>query len=90
MDLRFLPDLPANPRSRAIANAIIDLGHTIGIRVIAERVESASQAEFFLQKCDGIQGYYVATPMTAEEMGPWLRSYVAKPGAVRREVPAVH
>jgi len=89
VDLRFLPDLPANPRSRAIAGAIIDLGHTIGIRVIAERVESASQAEFFLQKCDGIQGYYVATPMTAEEMGPWLRGYVAKPAAVRREVPAV-
>ena len=90
LDLRFLPDLPSDPRSRAIAAAIIGLGHTLGIRVIAERVESASQAEFFLQKCDGIQGYHVATPMTAEEMGPWLRSYVAKPAAVRRKAPAVH
>jgi diguanylate cyclase (GGDEF)-like protein/PAS domain S-box-containing protein len=90
IDLRFLPDLPADPRSRAIASAIIGLGHTLGIRVIAERVESASQAEFFLQQCDGIQGYYVATPMTAEEMGPWLQRYVAPAGGVRPNEPAMH
>jgi len=76
LDLRFLPDLPDDPKSRAIASAIIGLGHTLGVRVIAERVESAPQAEFFMQECDGIQGYYVATPMTAEEMGPWLQRYV--------------
>jgi diguanylate cyclase (GGDEF)-like protein/PAS domain S-box-containing protein len=75
LDLRFLPDLPADPRSRAIATAIIDLGHTLGIRIIAERVESAPQAEFFLAHCDGIQGYHVASPMTAEKMGPWLRRH---------------
>lgn len=75
LDLRFLPDLPADPRSRAIASAIIALGHTLGIRVIAERVESAPQAEFFLAHCDGIQGYHVASPMTADEMGPWLRRH---------------
>jgi diguanylate cyclase (GGDEF)-like protein/PAS domain S-box-containing protein len=86
LDLRFLPDLPADPRSRAIASAIIGLGHTLGIRVIAERVESAPQAEFFMQECDGIQGYYVATPMTAEEMGPWLQRYV--PSVAARPVVA--
>jgi diguanylate cyclase (GGDEF)-like protein/PAS domain S-box-containing protein len=75
LDLRFLPDLPSNERSRAIASAIIELGHTLGLRIIAERVESASQAEFFLAHCDGIQGYHVASPMTAEEMGPWLRRH---------------
>lgn len=77
LDMRFLPDLPADPRSRAIASAIIALGHTLGIRVIAERVESATQAEFFLQQCDSIQGYHVATPMTADEMGRWLQRHGA-------------
>jgi diguanylate cyclase (GGDEF)-like protein/PAS domain S-box-containing protein len=75
LDLRFLPNLPTDPRSRAIATAIIALGHTLGIRVVAERVESASQAEFFLSHCDAIQGYHVAAPMPAEEMGPWLRRH---------------
>jgi len=75
LDLRFLPDLPSDPRSRAIAAAIIGLGHTLGIRVIAERVESPAQAAFFLQECDSIQGYHVAMPMTADEMGPWLHSH---------------
>ncbi len=75
LDLRFLPNLPTDPRSRAIASAIIDLGHTLGIRVIAERVESASQAEFFLAHCDGIQGYHVASPMTADKLGHWLRHH---------------
>ena len=77
LDLRFLPDLPTDPRSRAIAAAIIGLGHTLGIRVIAEHVESPAQAAFFLQQCDSIQGYHVATPMTAEEMGPWLRRHAS-------------
>jgi len=75
LDLRFLPDLPSDPRSRAIAAAIIGLGHTLGIRVIAERVESPAQAAFFLQECDSIQGYHVAKPMSADEMGPWLHSH---------------
>ena len=79
LDLRFLPDLPTDPRSRAIAAAIIELGHTLGIRVIAESVESPAQAAFFLQQCDSIQGYHVATPMTADEMGPWLHRH-ASPG----------
>jgi diguanylate cyclase (GGDEF)-like protein/PAS domain S-box-containing protein len=90
LDLRFLPNLPEDPRSRAIASAIIDLGHTLGIRVIAERVESASQAEFFLEQCDGIQGYYVATPMTAEEMGPWLKRFPVMAGGPARGIAALH
>ena len=79
LDLRFLPDLPSDPRSRAIAAAIIGLGHTLGIRVIAERVESPAQAAFFLQECDSIQGYHVARPMSAEEVGPWLHRHESTP-----------
>jgi diguanylate cyclase (GGDEF)-like protein/PAS domain S-box-containing protein len=73
LDLRYLPDLPADARSRAIATAIIDLGHNLGIQVIAEGVESATQAAFFLPQCDGIQGHHVAGTMTADEMGSWLQ-----------------
>jgi EAL domain-containing protein (putative c-di-GMP-specific phosphodiesterase class I) len=73
LDLRYLPDLPSDARSRAIATAIIDLGHNLGIQVIAEGVESATQAAFFLPQCDGIQGHHVAGTMTADEMGSWLQ-----------------
>jgi len=79
LDLRFLPDLPADPRSAAIATAIIQLGHTLGIGVVAERVESEVQAAFFRRQCDGLQGYHVAAPMTADEMGEWLQGHVVPP-----------
>jgi predicted signal transduction protein with EAL and GGDEF domain len=89
LDLRFLPELPTDPRSRAIATAIIELGHSIGIRVIAERVESATQAAFFLPQCDSIQGHHVAQPMSADEMGAWLRKRATtRQTAARLRIPA--
>jgi EAL domain-containing protein (putative c-di-GMP-specific phosphodiesterase class I) len=90
IDLRFLPQLPTDPRSRAIAAAIIELGHTLGIRIVAEQVESTEQAEFFLAKCDGIQGQYVAAPMSAEDMGPWLRAYTPRFSGHPQGIPALH
>jgi diguanylate cyclase (GGDEF)-like protein/PAS domain S-box-containing protein len=78
LDMRFLPDLPADPRSRAIATAIINLGHTLGISVVAEGIESQSQADFFRERCEGMQGFHIAAPMTADEMGVWLQAHVTE------------
>jgi EAL domain-containing protein (putative c-di-GMP-specific phosphodiesterase class I) len=77
LDLRFLPDLPTDPRSRAIVTGVSQLAHALGIRVVAERVESEQQATFLRHYCDAMQGFHFAEPMTAAEMTAWLQADAA-------------
>ena len=72
LDLRFVPDIPLDPRSCAIASGIFHLGRTLHIRAIAERVESEQQAAFLRPHCDAMQGFAFATPMPAADMTAWL------------------
>jgi diguanylate cyclase len=56
-----------------LAQAIISLGHTLKLRVIAEGVETEAQLKFLrLHKCDEVQGYYFGKPMMAEEFATML------------------
>jgi diguanylate cyclase (GGDEF)-like protein len=66
VDRSFVIDLARNTGSQAIANAIITMAHTVGIRVVAEGIETAEQANL-LRKwgCDEGQGYLFARPMPA-------------------------
>jgi diguanylate cyclase (GGDEF)-like protein/PAS domain S-box-containing protein len=75
LDLRFVPDIPANPRSCAIMAGVFHLGRTLDIRAIAERVESAAQASFVRPHCDGMQGFAFARPMAAGDMTQWLAAH---------------
>jgi EAL domain-containing protein (putative c-di-GMP-specific phosphodiesterase class I) len=74
LDLRFVPDLPTDPRSCAIASGVSQLARALGIRVVAERVESEQQAAFMRPRCDGMQGFHFATPMTVADMTAWLQT----------------
>ena len=55
-------------------HATVDLGHRLGMRVVAEGVES-SQAWDALAglACDEAQGFYLGRPMTATALAGWLR-----------------
>ena len=65
--------------ANAVVCAIIDLAHGLGIRVIAEGVESVSQAQFLQQNgCDVLQGYYIARAMTAGQLTDYLTSKEAE------------
>ena len=75
LDLRFVPDIPANPRSCAITSGVFHLGRSLDIRAIAERVESVEQASFLRPHCDGMQGFAFARPMAAEDMTEWLAAH---------------
>jgi diguanylate cyclase (GGDEF)-like protein len=56
-----------------LAQAIISLGHTLKLRVIAEGVETEAQLKFLsVHKCDEVQGYYFGRPMMAEEFAHML------------------
>ncbi len=63
IDRAFISDLEQNRHSMAIVRAVIGLGHSLKIPVLAEGVETKSQRAFLDQEgCDEIQGYLVGRP----------------------------
>ncbi|MEK9133292.1 MAG: EAL domain-containing protein, partial [Pseudomonadota bacterium] len=74
IDQSFVRDIPTDPDDAAIAQAIIAMAHSLGIRVIAEGVETAKQLAFMrAHRCDGMQGYYFSKPVPAEAMTKLLQ-----------------
>ncbi len=75
IDAAFVRDLPGSADSVAIVLAVISMGHSLGLKVIAEGVETAAQAEFLRQNgCDEVQGFHFARPMAAAEFTAWVRA----------------
>ena len=69
IDRSFITDLPADGDDLALTSAIIAMAHSIGIRVVAEGVESEQQLELLRQRnCDLVQGFLLARPMPAAEV----------------------
>jgi EAL domain-containing protein (putative c-di-GMP-specific phosphodiesterase class I) len=63
-----------DPTDRAITLAIIGLGHTLGLKVVAEGVERPREAALLREaRCDELQGYLFAKPMQAAALEDWLR-----------------
>jgi diguanylate cyclase (GGDEF)-like protein/PAS domain S-box-containing protein len=66
IDQSFVRGLPDARGDSAITGAVISLGHQLGLSVIAEGVEMATQMDFLRDKgCDAVQGYFVGRPMPA-------------------------
>ena len=70
IDKRFIDD---TPRDTAIVQAILAMARHLGLRVVAEGVETQEQADFLVaHDCDGLQGYLYARPMPLEAFITWL------------------
>ncbi len=83
IDQSFVRDIPRDPDDAAIAQAIIAIAHSLGMKVIAEGVETAKQLAFMRShKCDGVQGYHFSKPVTAEAITKLLQK--ARRVAARR------
>lgn len=78
---QFMHDVPANADSMAIAEAVIALGRSMRLSVIAEGVETEEQLRFLMLKgCDEIQGYLVSRPVPPEEIPDLVRrTYLNRP-----------
>ena len=69
IDRSFMQDIPDNPGDQAIAAAIISLGHTMDLKVVAEGVETAAQLSFLeAQGCDEAQGFLFSKPVSSEQI----------------------
>lgn len=68
IDKSFIFELLNDPKSRAIVATIISLGHNLGLKVIAEGVETKEQLETLKEMgCDEVQGYYYSQPVAAKD-----------------------
>jgi diguanylate cyclase (GGDEF)-like protein len=73
VDRSFIDNMSDDPQQMSIVTAIISLAHSIDLKVIAEGVETATQAQLLrLLRCDQIQGYLIARPQPAEELAQLL------------------
>jgi EAL domain-containing protein (putative c-di-GMP-specific phosphodiesterase class I) len=84
IDRSFLLDIVGDHGKAAIVRATIDLGHHLGLRVVAEGLETAESIAYVRAlDCDLGQGYFYAKPMPAPEAAAWLlgRSVVSSPTA---------
>ena len=73
IDRSFVSDLPAERDSAAIATAIIQMGRSLGITVIAEGVENQAQRDFLAAAgCDELQGNAVGVAMPSEALVRWV------------------
>ena len=73
IDRSFVADLEENPGAVALVSGMIDLAHALGIKVIAEGVERATQLERLeAMGCDLAQGYHFSDALAGEAMHEWL------------------
>jgi diguanylate cyclase (GGDEF)-like protein len=80
IDMQFVQGIDKNEKDRAISKVIINLAKSLGMKVIAEGVETREQLSYLNQKlCDEVQGYYYYRPMPAGEFERVLARMDAKP-----------
>jgi predicted signal transduction protein with EAL and GGDEF domain len=88
IDKSFVSDMVTNPENAAIVRSTIELGHNLGLKVVAEGVESADCLRMLARfGCDLAQGYHVAPPLTGPEIVAFMLDDAA-PGRSAWRVPA--
>jgi len=79
VDQTFIATMLGDPNAMTVVSTIISLAHLLGLRVVAEGVETQPQAQALRGlRCDELQGYLIQRPVPAEEMLHLLREW--KPG----------
>lgn len=78
IDQSFVRNITTDAEDRAIANAVIQLAHSLGMTVIAEGVEQRSQHDLLASMgCDECQGYLFAKPMPPADVPGWSAAHAS-------------
>jgi len=73
IDKSFIQDVMKEQDDASLVKAIINMAHSLGLRVIAEGVEEEAQTHFLkVENCDFSQGYFYSQPLPAEDFEAWL------------------
>jgi EAL domain-containing protein (putative c-di-GMP-specific phosphodiesterase class I) len=75
IDRSFVRELATDPSDLAIVHSVVELGHNLGLKVVAEGVEDNQSWQRLAQLgCDAGQGYYLSRPAPATELESWLQT----------------
>ena len=84
VDKAFVDGLPDDPEDAAIASTVIAMARSLGLKVVAEGVETVEQMQFLAARdCDEIQGFWLSPPLDALQCLAFIRNW--RPEAVRPE-----
>jgi len=88
IDQRFVQGIERNRNDETITQAIIALSHSLGLRCVAEGVESRAQIEFLRRHgCEEAQGYLICPPLEAAELRAWWEARASeRPAAAQPEL----
>jgi EAL domain-containing protein (putative c-di-GMP-specific phosphodiesterase class I)/CheY-like chemotaxis protein len=76
IDKSFVQNLFDNDRNRVIVLKTIEIGHELGMKVVAEGVETQEQLDFLrANHCDALQGYLFSRPLAVGDLLDWLKEY---------------
>ena len=88
IDKAFVTTVMVSTESRAVVESIIGLGHSLGLRVVAEGVEDAATLQYLRDAaCDLAQGYFIARPMSGDAALAWLSGHVRRVQTGNRQRP---
>lgn len=76
IDKSFVMQMDSNDSDKAIVRSTIDLGHNLGLKVVAEGIETEETIKQLAEMgCDEGQGYYISKPMSVRDFGVWLERW---------------
>jgi diguanylate cyclase (GGDEF)-like protein len=79
IDASFVRGIPVDASDVAITETVIAMSRSLGLRVVAEGVETRDQMRFLEQRgCDEMQGFYFSRPLTADQLAAYLRQESAE------------
>ena len=89
IDQTFVAGMLTDPQDEVIIRSTIDLGHNLGLQVVAEGVESVAVLDrLAVAGCDVAQGYAIAAPMSLDALVDWVtRADTARLDVARRGAP---
>ena len=95
IDRSFINDIETSKDALAIVSAVVNLAHSLGLKVVAEGVETVGQRDILIGlQCDEMQGFYFARPMAADSLLEWFLgnkpdgSVNFSPSAIMEDLPA--